>query len=352
MKLSIVTLFIFIPFLGYSQLDLSTLDSIVAYHTDQRFFQGTVLVADSGIPVYERYIGLANREDERKIDSNTKYPIASITKLFTAIVILQLVEEDLLQLERNLKTLLPEYPIKNNKRITPHHLLLHISGLPNQLESSYLKILDPKDILIQSLASPYNRFGNFNYNNLDYLLLGFLIEKITGKKWCEAVRERIIKPLELKNTGFLADGNDPDQLAKTYSLYGTDKLKPDVELRMENFYASGSMYSTAIDLLKLDQALYSEKLLKESSKKRMFTSYPEYQYTGYSVWTYRYPFGETKPLVMERRGGILGANLVLMRLLDTEQSIIIMSNNDQFNPDSFGDADNLREAILRVLAKK
>ena len=118
-----------------------------------------------------------------------------------------------------------------------------------------------------------------------------------------------------------------------------DKLVKDPEFYIENFYAAACMYSTTEDLLKIDQAMYDDKFLSAKSKKVMFTSYPEYNYTGYSVWTYRYPFLDTQPLIMERRGGIMGSNLVLMRLLETNQTIIILSNNNAFDPDSFGDPE-------------
>lgn len=106
------------------------------------------------------------------------------------------------------------------------------------------------------------------------------------------------------------------------------------------------MFSTAEDLLKLDQALYTDALLSPAGKGLMFTSYPEYNYSGYSVWTYNYPFAESKPKMMERRGGILGANSVLIRLLDTKRTVIILSNNNRFNPDSFGDVQGLKEALM------
>ena len=112
------------------------------------------------------------------------------------------------------------------------------------------------------------------------------------------------------------------------------------------------MYSNACDLLKLDQALYSNQLLSDQELAQLAQSYPQHQYVGYSVWNYRYPFVESQPLIMERRGSILGANVVLVRLIDRNQTIIILSNNDRFNPDSFGDPNNLREAIIQILTKE
>ena len=217
----------------------------------------------------------------------------------------------------------------------------------------YLKKKSPeafiKAVLSQRTKSP--ALGSFNYNNLDYMLLGLIIEKQSGKSWEENIQDRIIKPLELENTGFLSKGAYPQNYAWPYQINAQGKAKKDPAFHIENFYAAGNMYSNTMDLLKIDQALYGEQLLSEKSKALMFKSYPEYNYTGYSVWTYRYPFVANPPSIMERRGGILGANVVLIRLLDSQESIIILSNNDRFNPDSFGDKNNLREALIIALSE-
>jgi hypothetical protein len=110
------------------------------------------------------------------------------------------------------------------------------------------------------------------------------------------------------------------------------------------------MYANTADLLKLDQPLYGEKLLDTESKKLMAVSYPQYNYTG--VWNYHYPFVTGSPTIMEQRWGIGGANVGLVRLTDAQETIITLSNDNRFNPDSFGDENNLREMLIRVLSKK
>jgi hypothetical protein len=109
------------------------------------------------------------------------------------------------------------------------------------------------------------------------------------------------------------------------------------------------MYSTAEDLLKLHLALSEGKLVNEESQRMMYKSYPEYNYSGYSVWTYPYPYSSTTPLIMERRGSILGAQSVIVRFLDTKDCIVILNHNGQFNPDSFGDPENLKEKIIQLM---
>ena len=354
MKIKIIhTLFLLGLFVSLNaQSDIQRIAQIVQQKVNEEQFSGAVLVAKDGAPIYHESFGWKD-DDKSAIDNHTQYCIASITKMLTAIVTLQLVEEQKLKLEDNLALLLPQLEIPKAKKITLHHLLLHISGLPNENDLMYLKKKSPeafiKAVLSQRTKSP--ALGSFNYNNLDYMLLGLIIEKQSGKSWEENIQDRIIKPLELENTGFLSKGAYPQNYAWPYQINAQGKAKKDPAFHIENFYAAGNMYSNTMDLLKIDQALYGEQLLSEKSKALMFKSYPEYNYTGYSVWTYRYPFVANPPSIMERRGGILGANVVLIRLLDSQESIIILSNNDRFNPDSFGDKSNLREALIIALSE-
>ena len=340
----------------YARIDTLEIDKIVQDQISLYNFEGTVLIAENGDIVYQRSAGYNDRETQRIIDNDTKFGIASITKMLTAIVILELVEDGKLSLQDNLAALLPGFNIQGGENITVHHLLLHISGLPNENDSIYLSKKSPEEFVREILneKGESGELGIYNYANIDYVLLGLIIEKKTGMSWQDAVDKRIIEKLNLRNTGFLSElpnGNYPENFAYSYSVSEEGEFTKDPDIYMENFYAAGSMYSNAADLLAIDQAMYGDKLLSEKSKELMFTSYPEYNYTGYSVWTYNYPFAETQPKIMERRGGIMGWNSVLIRFIDENKTIIILSNNNKFNPDSFGDKDNLREALITELGK-
>ena len=340
----------------YARIDTLEIDKIVQDQISLYNFEGTVLIAENGDIVYQRSAGYNDRETQRIIDNDTKFGIASITKMLTAIVILELVEDGKLSLQDNLAALLPGFNIQGGENITVHHLLLHISGLPNENDSIYLSKKSPEEFVREILneKGESGELGKYNYANIDYVLLGLIIEKKTGMSWQDAVDKRIIEKLNLRNTGFLSElpnGNYPENFAYSYSVSEEGEFTKDPDIYMENFYAAGSMYSNAADLLAIDQAMYGDKLLSEKSKELMFTSYPEYNYTGYSVWTYNYPFAETQPKIMERRGGIMGWNSVLIRFIDENKTIIILSNNNKFNPNSFGDKDNLREALITELGK-
>lgn len=353
MKKIVFPVFIFVGLVVFchGQIDTTQIDKIVSGHIANNQFSGTVLIADQAQIIYNRSAGLADRESGREIDKHTHFGIASITKMLTAIVILQLEEEGKIALDNSLWALLPKLHIPNEKDITVHHLLLHISGLPNEKNKIYASPKSPNVFIKEVLKGKVSRPGKFNYANIDYVLLGLIIEKATGKAWEEAIRERILNPLGMEQSGFLKKGYFPQNFAYPYSINKKGEMKRDPDFFIENFYAAGNMYSTAEDLLKIDQAMYGEQLLTKESKAKMFKSYPEYNYTGYSVWTYQYPFLDNRPRIMERRGGILGTNVVLVRLLDTKRTIIILSNNDGFTPDSFGDEKNLREALIRAVGR-
>ena len=353
MRMTLLFIFLCNCLSVFGQVNLDSIDHIVQYHIDQQHFEGTILIADQGQPVYQRSYGLAERSEKRAIENQTIFSIASITKMLTAIIVLQLIEDGKLTLDDHLQGLLPEFKIPNAQQITIHHLLLHISGLPNEKSEIYLNPISPKEYLATVLQEKVinKGFGKFNYNNLDYIILGLIIEQITGKSWEVVIQEKIINKLELNHTGFLKKDQYPSNFAYSYCLNQQGQLVKDPSYYIENFYAAACMYSNAEDLLKVDQALYGDVLLNEASRLLLSKSYPEYNYTGYSVWNYQYPFAESKPLIMERRGGILGANVVLMRLVKHNRTIIILSNNNAFNPDSFGDPQNLREALLIELGR-
>ena len=346
-----MTLFLWCGLHCKAQVNLVKVDSIVQNAVTNDLFEGIILIADSGNIIYQKPFGFMDEEKRFPIESSTSFGIASITKMFTAIIILQLIDEGKIHLDDKLNTLLPDLKIPRSNKISIHHLLLHISGLPNENDEIYAQATSPKEFVRKALEDKGNHFGAFNYANIDYVLLGLIVEKYDTTTWESSVQNRIIEKSSMNRTGFLESEKYPSNFAYTFSYDKEDNRKVDPPFYIENFYAAGCMYSTAEDLLKLDQAMYGDSLLSEKGKELMFKSYPEYNYSGYSVWTYNYPFAPSNPKIMERRGGILGSNSVLLRFIDTNQTIIILSNNNRFNPDSFGNTESLKEALMIEISR-
>ncbi|MEM6726191.1 MAG: serine hydrolase, partial [Bacteroidota bacterium] len=227
------------------------------------------------------------------------------------------------------------------------------SGLPTEPISVYDAYRTEEEVVRYTLDKGkwIGEPNKFHYNNMDYLLLGLVIHQATGKDWQTNIRERIIEPLGLKNTGFLKLGDRPAKLVYSYKVSRKGNFERDPDFHAENMYAAGNMYSTAQDLLTIDQAMYGDLLLSAAAKAKLQLSYPEYGYTGYSVWTYTYQFSETRPRIMERRGALGNFNVVLIRFLDSNKTLIILSNNSGFNPDSWGDMQNLREGLIVAISQ-
>ncbi len=341
-----IMLLIWIASQSTAQIRPAQIDSIVQHAAANDFFEGTVLVADSGNVVYHKSFGFKDKEATLPIEDSTRFSIASITKMFTAIIILQLVEEGKFKLDDNLNALLPDVKISKSDKITVHHLLLHISGLPNEADAIYAQAKSPQEFVFETMKNKRKRLNKFNYANIDYVLLGLIIEKFDNTSWEHSIQNRILDKTSMTQSGFLQKEKYPNNFAYTFSYDEVNNKSADPLFYIENFYAAGCMYSSAEDLLKLDQALYGDSLVSEKSKKLMFTSYPQYNYSGYSVWTYNYPFSKSNPKIMERRGGILGANAVIIRMIDSKKTMVILSNNNKFNPDSFGDTTSLKEALM------
>lgn len=329
----------------------SKIQRTVNEYIEKNGFSGTILVAEAGKILFHQSYGLAYIPAKDSLQNSYHYHIASITKLFTSIRCLQLMEGGNIDLKRSVVEYLPEFEGILDPRITPHHLLLHISGLPYIKRKIYQQLVAPTAIVKKSLNNKSKAaFNSFNYNDLDYVILGLLIEKCTEHSWEEEIQKHILDALNMESTGFLQYGYYPEDFAYCYRYKRGRKAIQDPFYYIENLYAAGNMYSTSTDLLKLDQALYGDQLLSPSSKALLKKSNPTLGYVGYGVWNYSYPFVESQPRIMERRGGILGANVVLVRIISSNQTIVILSNDNRFNPDSFGDEDNLREALIRVLS--
>jgi CubicO group peptidase (beta-lactamase class C family) len=330
-------------------MDTSRTEATIQRYLELKGFSGTILIAEKGKPVFLKNYSLPKTNPP---DRPYHFAIASITKLFTSIRIFQLVENHEIYLDQPVAEILPDFSNYLSDQITVSHLLLHISGLPKEPDSLYSIPLPPEEMMEQVFSTgEQGEIGVFRYNNMDYVLLGRIIQKLSGKSWEENLQENILYPLGMKETGFLKRHNLPQPFANTYHWVG-NTIEKDPDIHIQNYYAAGAMYSTAEDLLKLDQGLYKDILLKSYGRELLQKSFPEYNYSGYGVWNYQYPFVNAKPTIMERRGGIGGANAVLMRLTESQTTLIILSNDNRFNPDSFGDPENLRESLLRSLFEK
>jgi CubicO group peptidase (beta-lactamase class C family) len=322
-------------------------------------FNGTILIQKKTGISYQKSFGLANFQFKIPDKNETKYKIASITKLFTSVLIMQLYEQGKIDLTKHIKDYLPGYKGEGSDKVTIHQLLNHTSGMINidtvkSMESAlknglpvYQKPLTTEELLNNYCSDTLaNEPGKvFDYNNADYIVLGKIIEKAYNKTYEQVIKENILQPLKMRNTGLLYQQNIIGDLADTY-FYRDDikKMVPDLPVYVENWYSAGSMYSTANNLLKFSNALFGLKLLKQESLNRMFTSgLDEY---GYGVWVYEnYEINKKKFKIIKRPGQIMGAQAMLFHILGEDSTIIILSNTGTTSLDDF--AAEIAKHIVR-----
>jgi D-alanyl-D-alanine carboxypeptidase len=314
-------------------------------------FNGRVLLQHKGKILLDRAFGLANREQAAPTKMQTKYKIASITKMFTAVLILQLRDSGQLDLDATIDQYLPNYTGPAASQVSVRQLLTHTSGMHNvdaepmpagvspyeaglaqyQLPASTDNLL--KRFYSQKLAAKPG--AKFDYNNADYFLLGKIVEAITKKTFEAALQEHVLTPLKMRSSGMLRQTAIIPELANTY-FFREDihALTPDLPVYMENWYAAGAMYSTASDLLKFANALYLGKLIKPDSLKLMLT--PGLDDYGFGLWIDALKSKSGKAVQAFRRPGqIMGAQTMLIYYQQADLIVIVLSNTGNASPDEF-----------------
>lgn len=306
-------------------------------YADYGKFNGTVLVARKGEVIYKEAFGKANFEWGVPNQVATKYRLASVSKQFTAMLILQLVHQRKLSLQIPIAYYLPDYPQEQGKKITIHHLLNHSSGIPNftslpDYEGRMMtKHYSPEALVkeFSSLPLEFEPGTKFSYSNSGYVLLGYLIEKITGKSYEENLQENIFKPLDMKNSGYDHSEEVLDRRANGYEKKG-GKFVNAGYIDMSVPYAAGAIYSTVEDLFLWDQALLVHKVLHPSTQELMFKNYFEgkgfgYGY-GWGIGAYNSLRENKTRTLLEHSGGINGFNSIISRIPEDNLLVVLLSN--------------------------
>jgi CubicO group peptidase (beta-lactamase class C family) len=317
-------------------LDPATLetkiDELVNGHMAVNGFSGSVLLAREGKPLVAKGYGLANVEWQIPNTTNTKFRIGSITKQFTSMIVMQLREQGKIKLEDSMCLYVTPCP-DTWKPVTIHHLLTHTSGIPTYTGikewrevNMVPKTTDQIIAFFRDLPLQWTPGDKYAYNNSGYFLLGVIIEKITGKKYEQALQEMILTPLGLTDTGYDWSKTIIPRRATGYTGKGAT-LANSPALDMQQPYAAGSLYSTVEDLLKWDQALYTEKLLPEAAKQLMWTPFKENYAYGWSIGQPAATAfgGHTR---IAHGGGINGFSAMIARLPEPKMTVVVLANND------------------------
>ncbi|CAN5414260.1 hypothetical protein BH10ACI2_BH10ACI2_00800 [soil metagenome] len=312
-------------------------EKIVQSFNTEKNFNGVVLVATDGKIDFLRESGLADRQTKSKISSKSKFKIASITKTFTAVLILKLYEQGKLDLNATIGKYFPEYKGIGKDKVTIHQLLTYSSGIANEGEKigmdSYKSRLG-LDEYIDKYCSGNLEFepgSKSVYANTEYIILGKIIEKVTDKPFAQVVQEQILSPLKMKSTGLADSTRSVAGIVGSYTQNETTKvINEDEAYLIESFFASGAMYSTVEDLLKFDTAIFNGKLLQPKTTERMLTFYPDLGYVAYGFWGSD-GYGNFNEKFYYRPGGILGSTANWIHTTKNKKTIIVMSNTNATN---------------------
>jgi CubicO group peptidase (beta-lactamase class C family) len=285
-------------------------------------FSGVVLVAKKDRPIFQKAVGLANQELKIPNRLDTKFNLGSINKLFTQIAVAQLVAAGKLSYDDKIGKILPDYPNKDAaEKVAVRHLLTMTSGIGDIFGAKYdaapkEKLRSNKDFLPLFASDPlrFEPGAKREYSNGSYVVLGLIIEKLSGQSYYDYVRQNIFQPAGMTNTDSFEKDGKTANIAEGYTRRGVDSA--DKKMRKNNYStrpargsAAGGGYSTVEDMLKFSLALQSGKL------KQYDLSSPNGQ--------------AAKPLSGGFAGGSLGINAIFE--MDVEgggYTIVVMSNYD------------------------
>ena len=333
------------------------LDSLFQKLSSNKEFNGNVLIAEKGKVIYKNSFGLANETSKEKLNENSIFELASVSKQFTAFAIVILKEKGKLKYEDKIGDILPQLSFYKN--ITVRNLLHHTSGLPD-----YMKILDSllidktwdnktkiatnKDILdVYEKHKPGLLFEpneKWEYSNTGYAILASIIEKVSGKSYAEFLKAEIFKPLKMNNTFVYTRRLKPQSLKNyAFGYVYSDSLKtnqlPDqikgMDLyvyTLDGIVGDGTVNSTINDLLKWDRNLYTNQLVSKNGLDEIFN--PTTLNNGIKT---KYGFGwfidnnETFGKIVNHSGSWPGYISYIERHIDNDKTIILLQNNDNRN---------------------
>jgi CubicO group peptidase (beta-lactamase class C family) len=311
-------------------------------------FSGNIFLAKNGNVIFEKSYGMADYEGNISNQATTKFRIGSMTKQFTAMCIMILQERGLLSVNDKLSKFISDFP--NGDQISIHNLLSMSSGITNNItgilpnydlevgayitEGKYTlkdEHFTPDQLinLFKDKPLDFKSGTKFEYSNSNYVLLGYIIEKLTNMSYEDFVKSNIFAPLGMENSG-----NDNNEALSDKAL-GYVKINPNpvkaISYDMSIFYSCGSLYSTIEDLYKWDQALYTEKLIKKETMESMYKPYTKIEEYPYHSYGYGWIVSDiAKKPKIEHNGHLPGFTSYIYHDETSKDTIIILCNNEDF----------------------
>ncbi|HEV2036586.1 MAG TPA: serine hydrolase domain-containing protein [Candidatus Dormibacteraeota bacterium] len=328
---------------------ITAIDHFISAQMQQQRFSGTVLIAQNGRILLDKGYGWADEGQRLRNQPSTRFRIASITKQFTAMAILLLQEQGRLHVQDPICRYITGCPATWNT-ITIQHVLTHTSGIPEYATTLLMQQPASPAQLIAAFESEPLDFApgaKFSYSNSGYVILGSIIEKLSGETYSEFLQQAIFRALHLSNTGY--DQNFPP-LPEHATGYKQPWVKADY-VDMSVPFAAGALYSTVDDLYRWDAALFNRTFASSDSVTQMFTPQVTscdqggtpctasecdaqrvncYSY-GYGWFLGQFPVDPQYVRVIWHSGGLPGFVSLNLYHPDQKLTLIVLSNLETFN---------------------
>lgn len=328
------------------------IDKLVSRYAEYGYLNGTVLIGKNNQVIYAKGVGEANFQTHTPNTAKTKFGIASLTKQFTAVLVLQQVAEGKIHLDGKLTEYLPWYREDTGSRITIEQVLHHTAGLPPDYEMAEFsdteaakQQYEPREFAEKKCeANLVSEPGTqWNYSNCGYVLLGLVLEGVTGKPFAELLKEKLLGPLGMKDTGI--DQNDLVEKggATGYQRHAGARYTVGPDLDRSHIYAAGAMYSTAEDLFRWNQALSEGGAIPKEIRDQVFK--PGLGDWGYGWFITKIPAGVPGAgnTLAEMRGDMPGNYFSwILRYPETDAVIIVLRNG-------YGSTERLEENLQAIL---
>lgn len=354
-KQSTLTVFCFLLALTLlAQSKSEKLSAVMKTYHDYNMFDGAVLVAENGKIIYKEAFGLANREWNIANTTDTKFMIGSVSKPFTATLMLILAQKGLVDLDKTIEDYLPQFKNKAAAKVTIKQLLNHTSGIPNyDVIKDFFPRLSRQSFSREQYLEVFNDFDlafasgtHFLYSSWGYFTLGHIIEKITGKSYAQAMKDEIFDKIGMQNSGSYLHTQVVSKRATGYNYGFGDFTSADFR-DQSNTMGTGDLYSTVEDLYKFHLALSNNTLLNQALSKEMFTPGRRPSRYGYGWFNQNFSYTSTDSVTANYHLGTTdGFNAFLIRIPESNSMAVILCNTA--NTDYLG----IIRSLLKVLYNK
>lgn len=323
-------------------------DSLFNDVADRKGFNGNVLVGIHGTAIYKNSFGYSDLKTKEPLNIKSVFQLASVTKQFTAVAVMMLHEQGKLNYSDTIQKFIPNFPYKN---ITIRQLLSHRSGLPNYMyfagkywkrKNGYLSNEQVLNLMIK--YRPGVEFlpdRRYKYSNTGYAMLALLVERISGLPFDEFMEQNIFQPMEMYDT-FVANPRNRKTIEYETNGYTKNRRKVYVDY-LDGVTGDKGIFSTVEDMFRWDKALYSEKLVKQTTLDEAFTpvSY-DYKRDNNYGFGFRIDTLSDGSKIVYHGGWWRGYSSLFIRRLSDHTTIIILCNKVNW---SFGEIQDLMHIV-------